>query len=326
VKYSQLAYDCIFSRTSMLNKPKFKPRYRIETVEPDRVFLLSERDCLLLSDRLHQRLGSAIDGERTVDEIVEAIQLHLLQEKNSFQEPSEFFQDALNSSLETQCALMRMEQKGYIVENEDLLPSDLAIFCDHLNVDPKEAYHRLQTTKVAVKAVGSIPTSEFISTLESLHVQVAEDGDIEVVLTDDYLQEELNELNQNALQRSRPWMLVKPVGTIVWLGPIFSPGKTGCWECLAQRLRDNRPVEGFIQRHKDSSTSLKPPLASLSSTLQTALGLAATEVFKWIVRGENKRLEGVLVTHDTLVTCLRDIKLLMQMPMYSSHLTSGQLT
>jgi ribosomal protein S12 methylthiotransferase accessory factor len=28
--------------------------------------------------------------------------------------------------------------------------------------------------------------------------------------------------------------------------------------------------------------------------------MAATEVFKWIVQGENKRLEGVLVTHDTL--------------------------
>jgi ribosomal protein S12 methylthiotransferase accessory factor len=28
--------------------------------------------------------------------------------------------------------------------------------------------------------------------------------------------------------------------------------------------------------------------------------MAATEVFKWIVRGENKRLEGMLVTHDTL--------------------------
>lgn len=285
----------------MLNKPKFKPRYYVETVEPEDVFLLSERDYVLLSDHLHQLLAPLIDGERTVEEIVEVIQIHLLQEKKSFQKPNAFFQDALNSSLKAQYALMRMEQKGYIVENEDLLPSDLAIFCDHLNIDPKEAHRRLQATKVAVKAFGSIPTSEFISTLESLHVQVAEEGDIEVVLTDDYLQEDLDELNQKALQRSRPWILVKPVGTIVWIGPIFYPGKTGCWECLAQRLRDNRPVEGFIQRHKDISTPLKPPLASLSSTLQTALGLAATEVFKWIVRGENKRLEGVLVTHDTLL-------------------------
>jgi ribosomal protein S12 methylthiotransferase accessory factor len=197
-------------------------------------------------------------------------------------------------------ALMQMEQKGYIVESDDPLPSSLAVFCDTLDIDPKEAHRRLQGTKVAVKAFGSLPTSEFISTLESLHIQVSEEGDIEVVLTDDYLQDGLDAFNQKALHLSRPWMLVKPVGTTIWIGPIFYPGKTACWECLAQRLRDNRPVEGFIQRHKDISTPLPIPLAPLPSTRQTALGMAATEVFKWIVRGENQRLEGILVTHDTL--------------------------
>ncbi len=293
----------------MLNKPKFKSRYHAETVESENVFLLSERDCCLLRDRLHQLVAPLIDGKRTVDEIVEAIQLHLLQEKESFQEAMDttssqfaiaFFQDTLKAAVEAQYALMRMEQKGYIVENDELLPSNLAIFCDHLNIDPKEAHRRLQATKVAVKAFGSIPTSEFISTLASLHVQVSDEGDIEVVLTDDYLQDGLDDFNQKSLHLSRPWMLVKPVGTVVWIGPIFHPRKTGCWECLAQRLRGNRPIEGFIQRRKGISTPLPIPLTPLPSTLQTALGMAATEVFKWIVQGENKRLEGILVTHDTL--------------------------
>jgi ribosomal protein S12 methylthiotransferase accessory factor len=197
-------------------------------------------------------------------------------------------------------ALMQMEQKGYIVESDDPLPSSLAVFCDTLDIDPKEAHRRLQARKVAVKTFGSLPTSEFISTLESLHIQVSEEGDMEVVLTDDYLQDGLDAVNQKALHLSRPWMLVKPVGTTIWIGPIFYPGKTACWECLAQRLRGNRPVEGFIQRRKAISIPLPIPLAPLPSTMQTALGMAATEVFKWIVRGENKRLEGILVTHDTL--------------------------
>ena len=159
----------------------------------------------------------------------------------------------------------------------------------------------MQSTKVAVKTFGSnLPSSEFKTTLESLHIQVAEEGDLDVVLTDDYLQDGLDTFNEKALHFSRPWMLVNPVGTIIWIGPIVVPGKTGCWQCLAQRLRDNRPVEEFIQRHADISTLLPPLLDSLPSTLQTALGMAATEVFKWIVQGENKRLEGVLVTHDTL--------------------------
>lgn len=285
----------------MLNKPKFKLRYYVETVEPDQVFFVSERDGFWLSDRLHQQLAELIDGERTLEKILEEIQLYRLQEKESVQEQVAFFQDVLNATIQAQYALLGMEHKGYIVENNDSLPSHLAIFCDYLNIDPKDAYRRLQTTKVAVKTVGSnIPTSEFISMLESLHIQVAEDGDIDVVLSDDYLNKQLEAFNQECLQRSHPWMLVKPVGTIVWIGPIFYPGKTACWQCLAQRLQNNRPIQGFIQRRKDISTPFPLPLASLSSTGQTALGMAATEVFKWIVQGENKRLEGVLVTHDTI--------------------------
>ena len=266
----------------MLNKPRLKYCFHFEPVGSDDIFLLSERGSFRLNGRLNQLLTPWLDGHHTIDEIVDR-----LQEKVS--------------ATDIYYALMLMEQKGYVVESDDSLPSDLAIFCEHLNIEPKEAHRRLQATKVAVTTFGSnLPTSEFKTTLESLHIQVCEEGDIEVVLTDDYLQDGLGTFNEKALHRSCPWMLVKPVGTIIWIGPIVVPGKTGCWQCLAQRLRDNRPVEGFIQRRKDISIPLTSPLGSLPSALQTALGMAATEVFKWIVRGENKRLEGVLVTHDTL--------------------------
>ena len=35
--------------------------------------------------------------------------------------------------------------------------------------------------------------------------------------------------------------------------------------------------------------------------MQTAFGLAATEIFKWIVQGSNPRLDGNLVSLDTLL-------------------------
>ncbi|MBW4636409.1 MAG: TOMM precursor leader peptide-binding protein [Iphinoe sp. HA4291-MV1] len=268
----------------MLKQPKFKHSIRVEIVEQKGVFLLSERNSFLLSGRIYQLLTPLIDSHHTTDEIVD-----LMAEKVS--------------AAEVYYALMQMEQKGYIVENDSSIPSTLAFFCDTLNIDSREAYQRLQAIKVAVKAFGSIPTSKFIAILKSLHIQVAEEGnegDIEVVLTDDYLQEGLETVNEKALHFSRPWMLVKPVGTIVWIGPIFIPGKTGCWQCLAQRLQNNRPVEKFIQRQKNISTSLTPPLDPLPSSQQIALAMAANEILKWIVQGENKRLEGMLVTHDTL--------------------------
>lgn len=285
----------------MLNKPTFKAHYLVEAVEEETVFFLSERGSFWLHDNLLQRLVPWLDGNHTIEDIVDEIQQELLPEKASLAKAVTFFQDALNASVKSRYVLMQMAEKGYIVESDDSLPSDLTIFCEHLKIDPQEAYRRLQTTKVAVKSFGdNLPTSDFISTLESLDIKVAEDGDIEVILTNDYLQKELDNFNQKAIERSRPWMLVKPVGTILWFGPIFYPGKTGCWDCLAQRLRGNRPVAEFIQKHNSSSHSLIPPLGSLPATLQTGLGMAATELFKWIVQGENKRLEGVLVTHDTL--------------------------
>ncbi|MBW4576208.1 MAG: TOMM precursor leader peptide-binding protein [Aphanothece sp. CMT-3BRIN-NPC111] len=284
-----------------LNKPKIKPCYRVENVDQEKIFLISERNHCLLNDPLEHLLNSWIDGQHTIEEIIEQVQLHLLPEQASFEEAIAVFQKTINASVKARYALMKMEQKGYIITSDAPLPSDLAIFCTHLNINPKEAWQRLQKTKVAVKNFGSnLPISQFKNTLESLHIQVSEDADIEVVLTDDYLQDELDAFNQKALQSQRPWMLVKPLGTVVWIGPIFYPGKTGCWQCLAQRLRGNRPVEGFIQRHKGVSTPLTPPLGSPASTLQTAVGMAATEIFKWIVQGENKRLEGIIVTHDTI--------------------------
>lgn len=121
--------------------------------------------------------------------------------------------------------------------------------------------------------------------------------------TDDYLNVELEKFNQQALKSQTPWILVKPLGTIVWIGPLFNPQKTGCWNCLAQRLRENRPIEGFIERQKQISYPLTPPLGFLPSTVQTALGMVATEVFKWIVQGENQQLESNLIAYDAISHC-----------------------
>ena len=295
----------------MLHKPRFKRCYHIETLEPEGVFLLSEAGSFLLSGRLQQLVAPLIDGDCTVDEIID-----LLQGKAS--------------AAEVYYALMLMEQKGYIVEaNENLLPV-VAAFCDALNVAPQEANRRLQATKVAVQSFGAVSIELFITTLESLNIQVCQEEServgegqsspnpksdpplsplnkggspnpkLAVVLTDDYLQDGLDGFNQTALQSQQPWMLVKPVGTTVWIGPIFHPGKTGCWECLAQRLRGNHPVKTFIQKRKGISTPFLTSSCELPATQQTALNLTAHEIIKWIIQGENKQLEGTLVTLDTL--------------------------
>ncbi|HLO83458.1 MAG TPA: TOMM precursor leader peptide-binding protein [Nostocaceae cyanobacterium] len=285
----------------MFNKPHFKPSYSIETLEPDQVYILSEREGIWLSDRLSYRIASLIrNSQLSVDEIIETIQRELLQEQQYSQERAKFFENLLNVSVKAQYALFQMQQQGYVVEQDDSLPSNLAIFCHHLNITPAVAYRRLQSTTVTVKGDDSLAKENFIVMLESLHIQIAKEGNLTIVLTDNYLHPQLNEFNQQALKSQSPWMLLNPLGTIIWIGPIFHPHKTGCWECLASRIRDNQPIQSFIQRHKQTSTRLFPPLGFLASTVQTALGIATTEIFKWIIQGENPRLEGNLITYDTL--------------------------
>jgi oxazoline/thiazoline synthase len=284
----------------MLDKPQFNPCYTVATIEPEQIFLLSERETIWLSDRLSRSLATLIDSNLSIDEIIDTIQQSLLQDPKSFEEAATFFQEVLNVSIKAQYALFQMEQKGYLVKQDNSSPSHLKIFCDHLNIAPTVAHKRLRSTKVAVKALGSVAASDLIAVLESLQIQVADKGDLTVVLTDDYLNVELDKFNQEALKSQSPWILVKPSGTIVWIGPLFNPQKTGCWECLAKRLRDNRPIEGFIQRQKQISSPLTPPLGFLPSTVQTALGMVATEVFKWIVQGENQQLERNLIAYDAI--------------------------
>lgn len=268
---------------TMLNKPKFKRYFRVETCEPEGVFLLSENRYFLLKGQIYQKLVPLIDGQHTVNDIIGCLQKQA-------------------TAPEVYYALMLLEKQGHLIENDDPLPIEVAAFCETLsetlNVDT--AAHRLQTTTVAIHTVGATTSAPLISALEALHIQVQTTGDLDIVLTDDYLQNDLAAFNHQALQSQHPWMLVKPVGTTLWIGPIFHPGKTGCWECLAQRLRANRPVETFIQKRKNISTPFSTSISTLPSTLQTALNLATTEIAKWIIGAENKNLEGILVTLDTL--------------------------
>jgi len=265
----------------MIDRPKFKSCFHVEIVESVGVFLLAESDYFVLIGHLYELIAPLLDGKRTPDDI-----LDILEDRVS---PSEVYY-----------ALMLMEQKGYIVESTDELPSEIAAFYSLLDVTPELATKRLGSTKVAVTACGNVPTEPLISLLESLNIQVGDSGDLAVVLTDDYLQDGLDAFNRQALQSQTPWILIKPVGAIIWIGPIFVPGKTGCWECLAQRLRSNRPVEGFIQKQKNISTPLPTSIAAFPAVQQTGLNLAASEIAKWIVRGENKSLESTLVTWDMI--------------------------
>jgi len=265
----------------MAYRPEFKRYFRSIFVPSEGVVLQSEHGHVFLRGHVYSRLAPLLDGQHTVEEVVDKLNGRV-------------------SAVEVVYALKLLAQRGYVVDAAPSVPPTQAAFWDVLNVEPGEAIVRLRETSVSVKTFGNIPLEPFLSLLTVLGVPVSDDGACTVVLTDDYLHDELSAFNSEALAYEHPWLLVKPVGTEVWIGPLFIPGKTGCWACLAHRLQGARKIDSYLREKAEAVPLSSFSSAALPSTLHTALSIAATETAKWIGRGQNEDLEGQVVTLNML--------------------------
>jgi ribosomal protein S12 methylthiotransferase accessory factor len=261
----------------MLSRPRFLPHFHVEVVPGEGVFLLSDSRQSLLRGRLYELLAVRLDG-RPVEDVCERLRGEA-------------------SPAEVYYALTQLERKGYLCEEDESLPAGQAALWSAQQVGPGTAARRLAEHPVVVQALG-VEARPFLELLRSVHVRVGGEGPPDVVLTESALRGELREHNAAALRSGRPWLLVKPTGRVVWVGPLFVPGKTGCWECLAQRLRANSPVAAYLQGRNGHAGSVLQDRAATPAILQIAWGLAANAVASWIVRSELPELEGKLQALD----------------------------
>jgi oxazoline/thiazoline synthase len=111
-------------------------------------------------------------------------------------------------------------------------------------------------------------------------------GDAAVVLAGDYLDPQLEEVNRQALESGRPWMLARPRGTAVWVGPVFVPGRGPCWACLAARLRDVRAAWRLPERRASDD----------GPETRIGLELATLEAARWKRQPDGR---ARLLTFDT---------------------------
>ena len=261
--------------------PRFKPCYRPEVIPSEGLFLLSEKGDVILTDPVDVILAPLLTGQHTLEDIFASV--------GDWAAPG----DVMRS-------LLRLRQRGYVVDASSEVSTERAAFGDMLDVSEATMTERLQEARVSVRALGSVDAAPFAGMLEALGLRIGDDGDACVVLTDDYLHEELSALNARALANARTWLLVKPVGRSLWLGPVLVPGRTGCWECLAHRLRGHRKIETYVRTKNPLAAHVGRSVAALPTTLQAGLALAATEVYKWMVRAPARRLEGTVLTVDAI--------------------------
>lgn len=264
----------------MLDVPVFKRNLVIRPVGDRLLFLLDEHRHIVLRGYIYPHIARLADG-RSWDDLV----------------------SELGSFFPLPDILMRLNQmvkKGYLVEKEPELPDPEAAWWDYLGVPPSVARSRLAQCPVELHCFGDLVDGDICAErMKSYGFNLVDSGGaVSLVLTDDYLRPELAELNRQALDKRRPWLLAKPCGVSLWLGPLFVPGYTGCWQCLAKRLEDNRQAEAFLQR-QDGGKPVRASVTRSEHTFRFAMGFAALELGKMIVLRERyNSLSGRVAVFD----------------------------
>ena len=260
-------------------RPRFKHHFRVAVAEEERVvFLLAEKEHFVLKGDTYVALAPLLTGKNSLDNIVSALDNRV----------------AVGTIWH---ALTEMENKGYITEECDSVGAGQAAFWSALGINPALAGERLAATSVAVRALGELSQEPMIAQFLSAGINVANEGGVLAVLTDDYLRDELAVINREAKEKGIPWMLVKPTGATAFVGPLFIPGKTACWECLADRLKGSYQVERAVGQMAGRNIG-QSAHGTLPSGEQAVLSMAILELTKWIAGAGNRGIEGNLITVD----------------------------
>ncbi len=278
---------------------RWAPEFRVICVPGEAVYLLAEHATIVLDQAESLAIAGAIDGQRDSDGVVDDIS----------ERSPELDLATIYFMLDDYLA------KGYLVDApppRDAEHARIAVLArDWLLATPTSA--RMDTT-IGVGGIdsGAADAREVARALVDMHLQtrlleepgelvaVAGDAGVEllIVIAPDYLEPALAEID--ALRRSvrRPWLLSRTAGAHAWVGPVFWPGVTACWHCMAQRIRGNRDVEEYLRlRTHVGDESIRPQVIGPAAIRAFGAGLVATEALRAVVSAEPRA--AVLHTFDT---------------------------
>jgi ribosomal protein S12 methylthiotransferase accessory factor len=272
----------------------FKRHFTSIVVDGEAVYLVSERGVCTVSGRLAQLLAPLLDGTRTAAEISAELAGTVSAERVGQ-------------------ALDRLADGGWVAPTDPTADRASAAFFEMAGVDGDTGTAALAAATVRVETYGRVDADAFAAALRgagagtvtvcgaagtpgTAHPPMSA-PDLVVALVDDYLHPGLAARNRAALADGVPWLIARPVGSLVWIGPVFVPGlpvsgavpdaasnpaATGCWECLAHRLSANRQSLSYLQHRLGRDEPLSTAIAGLAPTVATGVHLAAAEAAKWL--------------------------------------------
>jgi ribosomal protein S12 methylthiotransferase accessory factor len=272
-----------------VDKPRLKADLVPRIVGGDRVFLLAEDGYYLVQGAAATVVAPYLDGSHTAAEIVEATAGQVA------------FSDVI-------LTLSKFQRFHHLVDSEVGVDRRTTAAWDVRGVDPVVATQRLATAVVGLTAVGDVDTTPVAAALRGAGLAIRHErpetaGDhpvnVVVVVTDEYLDGDLAAVDARLRSAGLPWLLVKPTGTTIWVGPYFIPGTTGCWTCLRERLDGNRQVEQFIRMKAHDRSVPRTSVATLDVTQALAATFVASALVEALATGEPPALAGRLMSLHT---------------------------
>jgi len=244
--------------------PAITPHLEFHVINEQQTLLVSESFNTLLHGELYCQLLPLIDGRRGQDEIAAALK------------PG-------HTGAEVRAAIASLSAKGYVVSAEHGMERDRAAYWSSLGASPRWAEQRLAGTRVEVEG----DEGHLARRLEQQGAAVGTDGSkLAVIVCEDYLSQDLAEVNRRRLKSRAPWMLVRPRGMQPLFGPVFGAGEAGpCWACLAYRLGSHQEVHQFLRNIAGDAAAFKP-FAAEPALVEALFGLVAAEIVKWLVLNE----------------------------------------
>jgi len=209
------------------------------------------------------------------------------------------------SAPEVYFHLLQLEKKGFLEDGQaqGLPPSEVFL---HAICDPPSETGK-GALPVYLTSVGDWPTEQIrerftgpnfkFLNLNEFYSASIDPGALYVVITPDYFEKELIQINRKVLSEKMSWLIFKPMGLIPWIGPLFEHDEGGCLECLLHRLRGHRIIEyyHFKKNNPDNSSVLSTGYTPFS--LNIACGFLRLELAK-IHRQCSNTLKNKVLTLD----------------------------
>src|SRR6188472_1469605 len=243
---------------------RFAPNFTAYVLPPDVVCLYSEDRKFFLHGNLYCAVATAIGKNgKAAPEIVREL-------SKSF--PTDKIEEAIK----------RLFERRYVVTGAShAFDGAIAGYWASLGLPLEVAEKNLRNCPVRVEAIDVKGAKELAAALSKLGVQIAKRSPkLTITLVNDYLDRRLAEMNRERVADKTPWLLVQPSGVFPLVGPVFRPGESACWSCLAERMRRNREVKAFLDRKK----SIPIVTSTLARNLfgESGIQLAAVEIAKAI--------------------------------------------